>query len=234
MDEIGDTEKKVDTLPLATAMGRPLRLNTNIAVYGDVGSGKTAWTEEILIAQKERLFVLDTTGHDYGEKKFCELTHIRYDAIITEKKDIAAYVSKEKFRIVVRCHGWEMECLNIFQFDPVEQSCAVPNCTVVVEEIHRFMNGQTMETELENIVTLGRHSKINFVGVSQVPRGQTNPLYRAEMQMFVSFRQTEENARKFFADFDSEKAAGLKELERGRYELFRGTNEDLINFINTK
>ena len=229
-------EKKIESieivLPVATALGREEQHNFNLAVYGDHGSGKTAWVEEILVAKKERLVIVDTTGHDYGEKKFCDATNVSYDAVITDKHEIAKYVNREKFRIVVRCHGWEMESLKIFLWSEKEKSCIVPNCTVVVEEIHRFMDSKNIEPEIEDIVMLGRHSGLNFVGVSQIPRGQTNPKYRSQMDVFISFRQTEKSAIDFFCDFDPVKAEELRGLPLGHYELFRGSPKLLMDFIN--
>lgn len=226
-----EDEQKNINLPIATALGREEQHNFNIAVYGDHGSGKTSWVEEILLANQKRLFIVDTTGHDYGQEAFCKASHISYDAIITDIREAGKYVVKPEFRIVVRAHEQEMEALSIFQWDEQKKSCLVPNCTVVVEEIHRFMDSQNIEPELEDIITLGRHSGLNFVGVAQIPRGQTNPLYRSQMDMFISFRQTEESAVRFFNDFDPEKAARLRELELGRYDLFRGNQKVLLEFI---
>jgi hypothetical protein len=226
-------EEKNIALPLATAFGRAENHNHNIAVYGDHGSGKTSWVEEILVSKKKRLFIVDTTGHDYGEEKFCAACHIDYDAVITDIRQIKNFVSRDSFRVVIRCHGNEMQVLNIFKWDVEKKSALVTDCTIVVEEIHRFMDSKNIEPELEDIVVLGRHSRNNFIGVSQIPRGQTNPLYRSQMDMFVSFRQTEESAIKFFNDFDSVKAEKLRGFGRGEYDLFRGTNSELVNFIES-
>lgn len=221
-------------LPAASALGREARHNYNVAVYGDHGSGKTAWTEEILLANKKRLFIIDTNCDDYGEPDFCEACHIHYDAIITDIKKISQHVTKENFRIVVRCPGQEMEALKIFKYRQQERSAMITDCTICVEEIQNFMDGATIEPIIKDIVTLGRHSRNNFVGVSQIPRGQTNLLYRSQMEIFVSFRQTEEAARKFFADFDKEKADRLREFECGEYDLFRGSKEKLLEFIESE
>lgn len=227
---MSEEEKNIE-LPIASALGREEQCNFNFAIYGDHGSGKTAWTEEILLANKKRLFIVDTTGHDYGQEAFCKASHIHYDAIITDIREASKYVVKPEFRIVIRAHEREMEALSIFQWDEQKKSCLVPDCTVVVEEIHRFMDAQSIEPELENIITLGRHSRLNFVGVAQIPRGQTNLLYRSQMDMFISFRQTEESVVKFFNDFDQVKAEKLRDLERGRYEIFRGSQKGLLEFI---
>ena len=229
---MGSKMDKEVKLPKASALGREQNDNLIVAVYGDHGSGKTAWTEEILCKNKQRLLIVDTTGHDYGNEDFCKACHIEYDAVIENLKDIAEYVSRDKFRIVVRCPGSEMSVLNVFQHDAEKKSSLVTDCTIVLEEIHRFMDAQNIEPEIANIVTLGRHSRLNLVGVSQIPRGQTNLLFRSQVDIFISFRQTEQSAIKFFSDFDYEKAEKLRNLERGEYELLRGTPEKIMEFIN--
>ena len=148
-------------LPIATALGREEQHNFNIAAYGDHGSGKSSYVEEILVSKKERWYVVDTTGHDYAQENFCKACGIEYDAIVTDLKEIPQFVTRPKFRIIVRAHDQEMRALEIFKYNSMRKSSLVTNCTIVVEEIHRFMDAHNIEPELEDIVVLGRHSGLS-------------------------------------------------------------------------
>lgn len=226
------------TLPRATGAGRPEEHNCNIAIYGDHGGGKTTWVEEVLLRNKERLIIIDTLCKDYGKPEVCKALNLHYDKIVTDVNEglqfIAQKVGKDgkgKFRVIFRCPGKEMQVMKLFEFDQAKQRSILTDTTVLVEEITFFMDSNNIEPELKSHLQYGRHNRNNLIGVAQVPRGQTHPLYRSQMDMFISFRQTADSAIRFFADFSTEKAERLRTLERGEYELFSGTPQELLEFI---
>lgn len=227
------------TLPRATGAGRPEETNCNIGTYGDHGGGKTSWIEEVLCAKKQRLVIIDTLCKDYGNPEFCAATGVRYDATahsLVEFLRLLAQLNgkdgKGQFRLVARCPGMEMAIMKLFVFDQAKKRATLTDTTVVIEEISNFMDQSTIAPEIEDHLKFGRHSRNNLIGVAQIPRKQTNTLYRGAMDMFVSFRQTEDVALSFFSEFSKEKAEELRHLETGDYRLFRGTSEKLIEFIN--
>jgi hypothetical protein len=228
------------TLPRATGKGRPEETNCNIAVYGDHGGGKTTWVEEVLLKNKKRLIIIDTLGKDYGSPEVCKATGVRYDGVVTDLREFFTAVAhlagkdgKGNYRIVARCQGHEMEIMKLFVFDQGKKRATLTDTTIVIEEISRFMDQNGIDPAIEDHLTLGRHSRNNLVGVAQIPVKQTNTLYRAAMDMFISFRQTEDVALSFFNDFSREKAEELRHLETGDYRLFRGSPEKLMEFIRT-
>lgn len=229
------------TLPRATGVGREDDQRFAIGVYGASGSGKTTWVEEILLAQKKRLLIIDTLCKDYGNPEFCAATGITYDAVVKTVPELYTLLSqkigkdgKGNFRIVARCPGQEMKILgDLYGFDEARQSSRVTDSTLAIEEIATFMSSQKMPDELHDVIVRSRHSRNNIVGIAQVPTGQTNPVYRSQMSVFVSFRQDEDNAFKFFSDFSEEKAEQLRGLKRGDFFLFKGTPEQLMEFIKT-
>jgi hypothetical protein len=128
----------------------------------------------------------------------------------------------------------ELQVFSLFSYDEKAKRALITDTTIVFEEISRpqFMDRDTIAPEIENHLNLGRHSRNNLIGIAQTPKKQTNTVYRAQMDMFISFRQTEDSAISFFSDFNKEKADLLPHLHCGYYELFRGTPEKLIEFIN--
>lgn len=222
------------TLPRATAKGREEEHRHNIGVYGESGSGKTAWTEEILLGNKRRLIIFDSLCKDYGNQKFCEATGIKYDAVLNNGADVLKALAKKAetgdFRIVARCPKDFAMIWRAFMFDEARQRSLVTNTTLAVEEISLFMDSTAIPDELADIVTRGRHSGLNLVGVAQVPQTQTNSLYRSQLNTIVSFRQTGANAIKFFSDY-SDKANELRGLELGHYRVLFGKEESLVEFI---
>lgn len=226
-------------LPRATGVGREDDQRFAIGVYGASGGGKTTWVEEVLLAKKKRLLIIDTLCKDYGNPEFCKATGISYDAVVHSIPELYTTLSqklgkdgKGSFRIVARCPGQEMKILgDLYSFDESRKSSRITDSTLAIEEVSMFMSGQKMPAELENVIVRSRHSRNNLVGISQVPTGQTHPLYRSQMNVFVSFRQDEDNAVKFFSSFSEEKAEQLRGLKRGDFFLFKGTPEQLMAFI---
>ncbi len=232
------SESKELELPRATGVGRPEETRFNLAIYGASGGGKTALVEEIILAKKKRLLIIDSLCKDYGNPDFCKATGISYDAVITDYTQFHSTLvkligkdGKGNFRLVVRCPKKEMDVMNLFVYDDSKKRATITDCTVVVEEIPLFMSSNSMPEQLIDVIARGRHSRINLVGVAQVPTKQTNPLYRSQMDVFLSFRQTEKNAIDFFSEFDAEKAERLKDLKRGEYLLFKGEPQQLLDFI---
>lgn len=234
-----DTESKTITLPVASGVGRPEELNCNLAIYGDHGGGKTTFVEEILLAKKKRLIIVDTLCKDYGNPAFVKATGIKYHGIYTDWMEFVQALSFHAgksglggFRLILRCPGREMDVIeHFFKYSHDKKRSIITDTTLLVEEISSFMDSKNIPPALEDMLVYGRHSRNNLIGVARVPRSETHPLYRSQMEMFLSFRQTEETAIRFFSDFNAEKAQKLRTLERGRYELFRGDPQELLDFI---
>jgi hypothetical protein len=222
----------MDKLPIASAIGRPELHNYVTGIYGMSGSGKTAWVEEKLISKKKRLVVIDTNGHDYGNEDFCKATGITYDAILYDRTEMVEYLKRDSFRLIVRDHGHEMDALNVFtsrnnRRDP----SLITNVVIAVDEAHRYMDAYSIAPQLEDIVTVGRHSGIDFVGIAQIPKGQTNPLFRSMLSFIVSFRQMEKETLDFFRSFDDHAASELRDMKRGECNLFFGDRQEFLAYM---
>lgn len=228
-------------LPVATGKGRKDDSNCNIALFGDHGGGKTTWMEEILLARKRRLVVYNTRMRDYGSLEFQKETGIKYDAVLDDPvrfvqflSEVKAHDPKSSFRVVFTPPaGKEETSFRLFQTDPELGKSPLTDTTFCIDEIHYHMDKDTISPAIEDHLAVGRHNRNNLIGASQVPKKQTNNLYQAGMDMFISFRQTQDSAIDFFSEFSKEKAAELMHLRRGHYRLFRGTKEDLLKFIET-
>lgn len=232
------SESKEVTLPRATGIGRPEETRFNIAIYGESGGGKTTWVEEILLAKKKRLIIFDSLCKDYGNPEFCRATNTHYDAVITDWSQFHPLLAKlngkdnkGSFRIVIRCPKRLPDLLLLFKYDEGKGRSVLTNTTLLIEEISMFMSGNSMPEELEDVIARGRHSQNNLIGVAQVPTKQTHPLYRSQMQLLLSFKQTERNAKDFFAESDADKAEELKGLMQGDYRIFKGAPQQLLDFI---
>lgn len=221
------------TLPVATAKGREEMHSFRVGVYGESGSGKTAWTEEVLVGKKQRLIVFDSLCKDYGNPKFCQATGIRYDGIYTNHREILQALAKKadtgSFRIVARCPEHFSTIWKAFAFSEDRQRSLVTNATLLIEEISLFMDSSGIPPELADIIVRGRHSGLNWIGVAQVPQTQTNPLYRSQLNTIISFRQTGANSIRFFSDY-SEQANELRSLKLGEFRVLSGDEAALAEF----
>jgi hypothetical protein len=231
---------ETQTLPRATAAGRVKDTRESIAIYGDSESGKTAWAEEILLSRKERLIVIDPPCNGFGNEGFCKALGIKYDAVVYDVNEglnlLASKIGKDgsgKFRIVFRTPKLAdvLKIVSLFVFNESKRRAIITDATLCIDEIPIYANSDNLSPEIEDVIVRGRHSRNNLVGIAQTPKGQTHPLYRQQMKMFVCFRQSEDNAIKFFSDFSAEKANKLRTLSQGEYEILKGTPEQLLAFI---
>lgn len=225
-------------IPRATGKGRPNDSNCNIALFGDHGGGKTTWAEEILLANRSRLLIIDTPMKEYGHADFCKATGVKYDAVLDSAEALKDFLTSKNcadpkvgYRVVVRAAGREEDIFRLFAVNDQIGRSPLTDSTFAVDEIHRHMDKDNISVSLANHLAVGRHNRNNLIGISQVPKKQTNNLYQAGMDMFISFRQTQDSAIDFFAEFSREKALQLAHLERGDFRLFRGSPEQLLEFI---
>lgn len=224
-------------IPRATGKGRTIQENYNCAIFGMKGSRKTTFVEEILIAKKQRLIVIDTLCKDYGNAEFCKATGIRYDGIFTDYNEFIRKLSelehvKKKFRLIVRLPREKIpDVLKLFIFDEQKQRSILTNTTLLIEEIPFFMTSNYIEPAILDHLQYGRHNQNNLIGVARIPT-EVNPKFRSELDFVVSMQQQEDRAIKFFAEYSAEKAESLRTIEKGVPVLICGTEEDFINFIN--
>lgn len=222
--------KPIVTLPRATAQGRELIENTNVVVSGKKGFGKTAFVEEVLVKNKKRLLVLDTLCKDYGNGKFAALYDAPPFTDFTAFKKALVEKLQGPFRFVLRCPGKEEAFLSLFRVDPETQRSLLTDTTFAVEEITQFMDSNSIHPALMSHLQYGRHSKNNLVGVTRSPF-EISTHMRRQSDLFVSFRQDEENDLKYYRAFNAEKADQLRDLKVGEYLVMRGTDKELVDFI---
>jgi hypothetical protein len=224
-------------IPRATGKGRESLENYNCAIFGMKGSRKTTFVEEILIAQKKRLIVIDTLCKDYGNDNFCKATGIRYDgtyvdynAFIRKLNDLEHL--KKQFRLIVRLPRAKIpDVLKLFVFNEEKQRSILTDTTLLIEEIAFFMTSNYIEPAILDHLQYGRHNQNNLIGVARVPT-EVNPKFRSELDFVVSMSQQEDRAIRFFAEYDAGKAESLRTIEKGEPVLICGTEEDFLNFIN--
>ena len=226
-------------IPRATGAGRESLENYNCAIFGMKGSRKTTFVEEILIAKKKRLIVIDTLCKDYGNDNFCKATgtyydgtYVDYNAFIRKLNDLEQ--SKKQFRLIVRLPRAKIpDVLRLFVFNEEKQRSILTNTTLLIEEIAFFMSSNYIEPAILDHLQYGRHNQNNLIGVARVPT-EVNPKFRSELDFVVSMSQQEDRAIKFFAEYDAGKAESLRTIEKGEPVLICGTEEDFLNFINQK
>lgn len=235
------TTKAIE-LPKAGGKGRALNTNCNIGIYGQKGSRKTSTTEECFVKNKKRLIVFDTLLTDYGNPQFCQANGIRYDAVIYDdrefKETLARCVGKSgsgPFRIVDRCtKDLQLEHMKMcMEYRPQMRQALLTDTTFVIEEITFYMSGSYIEPVIANHMQYGRHSRNNLLGIARVPTKETNSLYRSQLDMIISFLQSEQSAIDWFSEFNSEMAENLRKLQPGEYELIKGDPVELLSFIET-
>jgi hypothetical protein len=225
------------SIPLATGAGRKSLENYNCAVFGMKGSRKTTFVEEILIAKKQRLIVIDTLCRDYGNDEFCKAMDIHYDGIFYDYIDFIRKLSElehkqKKFRLIVRLPRTKIpDVLQLFVYDEQKKISILTNTTLLIEEIPFFMTSHEIEPAILDHLQYGRHNENNLIGIARIPT-EVHPKYRSELDFIVSMQQQEDRAIKFFAEYSAEKAESLRNIEKGVPVLLCGNEDDFINFIN--
>lgn len=221
-------------LPRATAKGRPEIVNVNAFISGAKGSGKTSFVEEVLLAKKRRLLILDTLAGEYGNPAFCQATGIRYDAVVDDIQEFWKVFSKlagdGSFRVVARCPGHEQEILKLIEYDQHKKRSILTNAVVVVEEITFFMDSHEIEPSILSHLQYGRHNRNCLVGISRSPY-EVHPRFREQMDFVIAFHQSEERALQFFRAMNTDAAGELAGLERGDYRLIKGESKDFVEWI---
>lgn len=121
--------------------------------------------------------------------------------------------------------------MKFFEYDGSKRRAILTDTTFVIEEITFYMNGSYIEPVIANHMQYGRHSRNNLIGIARVPTKETNSLYRSQLDMIISFAQTEQSAIDWFSAFNPEMAESLRKLNPGEYELLKGDPLELLSFI---
>lgn len=227
----------MNNIPTAKGTGRASLENYNLAIFGMKGSRKTTWTEEILIANKQRLIVIDTLCKEYGNPDFCKATGIKYDGIFTDFNEFIRKLdeferTKRKFRLIVRLPRIQIpNVLKLFVFDEKNQRSILTNTTCLLEEVSFFTTSSYIEPALLDHLQYGRHNCNNFIFIARVPT-EVNPKLRAQLDFIISMTQQEDRAIKFFAEYSAEKADQLRLVEKGEPVIICGEEAELIKFID--
>lgn len=212
------------TLPRAKAAGRELIDNTNALVMGQKRSGKTTLTEEIVTAKKQRLLIVDTLCKDYTRGQiFTDIN--QFGTAIAQLNETG------EFRFIVRCPHHEEKVFSLLKFDNTLKRSPLVNATVVVEEISNFTSSQWIEPSLRDHYQYGGHNRNNLIGVTRFPY-EINRIATRESDLILSFRQDERNDIEYFRQFRSqEECEKLRTLERGEYMVMKGSDQELLDFI---
>jgi hypothetical protein len=129
----------------------------NKIIIGKTGSGKTVKVMN-LIADRDRLLIFDTMGHDYRDGV------VFYD--LDRLKTFWLKVYRESFRLIYRPTD---ELSEFNEICDLVWKCR--NVTFVVEELSIFTESQRTPMAFKRILKQGRHRDIHFIGITQRPVG---------------------------------------------------------------
>jgi hypothetical protein len=223
-------------IPRATGAGRTEDESTVMLIFGKKGSRKSTWAEEIAMRNKKRCILFDTLRKDFGNPDFCEKSKIKYDKVFSDFTEFMQAVAaadkdgKGQFRFVLRCEQEKQQAaFKLFFYNEERQRSALTDTTFLIDEIQTYT--QPLDENLNNYLTLGRHSRNNLVAISRVVT-EMPPLFRSSADIIISFQQKEERVVQWFRDFSPDNAAELRNLEKGDFRIFGCTAEDVKNFIN--
>jgi hypothetical protein len=129
----------------------------NRLIIGKTGSGKTIKALN-LIADKPRVIMFDTLGHDY-----------RDGVVFSDLTDLKAFwlkVYRGPFRLIYR------PTKEIEEFDEVcDLAYKCGDLAFVAEELDLFCPPRQLTPGIRHILKRGRHADITFIGITQRPYG---------------------------------------------------------------
>ncbi|OHB67774.1 MAG: hypothetical protein A2V70_19155 [Planctomycetes bacterium RBG_13_63_9] len=175
-------------------------------IYGQRGSGKTTKSQS-LVADKVRLLVYDTLGHDYANGL------VSSDRATFETIWKRTYAGR--FRLVYRPRDPQGEFADICR---MVYACG--RMTFVVEETDLFFTGAKCDPAFTDVIVRGRHEQIELLAVTQCPTG-FGPLLRSQAHEWFVFRTREpqhvDYLKKRCAGVDPQHIIGLAQYEYIHY-----------------
>lgn len=183
-------------------------------IIGKTGSGKTVKALN-LIADRNRVLIFDTLGHDYSEGV------IFYD--IEELKDYWLKVYRSDFHLIYRPLD------EVPEFDEIcRLAYKCGNLTLVAEELDIFAQPLKIEFGFKQILKRGRHRDIRFVGLTQRPYGIDRTITSQANAIYI-FQVDEPRDIKYLCDRVSVKVeAGLAMLKEYEYMECIDRSKELI------
>lgn len=183
-------------------------------IVGKTGSGKTVKALN-LIADRKRLLIFDTLGHDYSDGV------IFYD--IEKLKEYWLKVYRGDFRLIYRPLN------ELPEFDEIcRLAYQCGNLTLVAEELDIFAQPQKIELGFRQILKRGRHNDIRFIGITQRPYGIDRTITSQATAIYI-FRVDEPRDIKYLCERVSEKVdAGLAMLKEYEYMECTDRSDELV------
>ena len=146
--------------------------NAIVLVLGKKGSGKTTLVQKTVCAQCAPLVIIDPV-YDYD--------------------DFGAVLTVDEFESLLETAPSELPVV-VLQDSQDELERAFEICyglrphTIVIDEVHRFVNPWYMSEGLELLIREGRHRQINIIAISQGAR-EIPELFLAQCDALVLFQQ---------------------------------------------
>ncbi len=175
-------------------------------VFGQRGSGKTT-KAAALVADKPRLVVYDSLGHDYRNGVVCE------DRQIFELLWRVTY--RGRFRLVYRPHDPVAEFPDVCRL-----ASACGNLSFLVEEVDLYFRAAQCDPAFTNVISRGRHDGIELIAVTQCPTG-FGSLLRAQAHEWFIFATREPRHVAYLtercAGVDAQQILSLQQFEYLHY-----------------
>lgn len=175
-------------------------------VFGQRGSGKTT-RAAALVADKPRVLVYDSLGHDYCNGVVCE------DRRTFERLWRASY--RGRFRLVYRPRDPQAEFPEICRL-----ASACGNLSFLVEEVDLYFRAAQCDPAFTNVISRGRHDGVELIAVTQCPTG-FGSLLRAQAHEWYIFATREPRHVDYLVDrcvgLDPQRVLALQKFEYLHY-----------------
>lgn len=178
--------------------------NDVISVFGKKGYGKTTFIKKYLLPKYQKKIILDTMEEYHNDKSLVTGSAL-------ETVEIVEYMLEQEkdFTIVQQSSFNEYEQL----LDVVIQ---IPELTLVIDEIDKFGEPNSIHPALKELYNTARHYQINLIGASRRPN-QVNRIITSQSDLIIIFHTSEPSDLIYYKHYISkeiiERIRNLKKYE---------------------
>lgn len=188
--------------------------NDIITVFGKKGSGKTFLIRNKIVPfyHNNGVIILDTM-HEYTFRNGFIATNANDVLDILEKYEA---VDKKNFIISLQSGEFD-DYLTTLSF--IHNFRGV---TLVVDEVDKFAEPATINTDLKNLFNVGRHYEINLIAASRRPN-QVNRIVTSQSDLLVMFSLQEPRDLAYIRQFSNKEVANFVKalkIKEHKYEIY--------------
>lgn len=188
-------------------------------ITGKSGSGKTTFCKK-LIQQINRKFVIDSLRREY--EGFPNNDYLTWLDTYQHQIDLKNFYITSKWSNPVEIFGFFWKVIDADARDFM-------HAVLIIEEISLYMGSNFIDDNLKNLILLGRHGRLNLIGVTQRLANVHND-FISNAESIITFAQDGHREMAILREYvEKENLSTIKNLARGEYVFVKG-RENFFDF----